>query len=123
MNDTPERATIGILPPMGQGTVSMGVAAPVGSVSRKDRERAGKTALYREGSTILLDTELPGSVTLQRRDADGTWQMLDKQPVSHSGCTTIELPDDAASPPSTFRLVFAPRNPNITSWISENIDG
>lgn len=124
MNDRPERATFAILPPMGANSVSMGVAAPVGAVSRKDRERAGKTALYQEGpSSLLLLTDLPGSVMLQRRGVDGTWETLDKRPASRSGRTAVQLPDDDAGMQSTYRVVFAPRNTDIASWISRTIDG
>ena len=125
MNDQPERATKAMLLPMdaGPGMGSMGVAAPVGAVSRKDRERAGKTALYREGaSSVLLDTELPGSVALQRRGADGTWETLETRRSSRLGRTRIELPDDAASS-SVFRVKFSPKNAHLPSWTSENIDG
>ena len=102
----------------------MGVAAPVGAVSRKDRERAGKTALYREGASgVLVDTELPGSVALQRRGADGTWETLDTRRASRLGRTKIELPDAGAPSPRTYRVVFSPKNANIPAWTSENIDG
>lgn len=124
MNDQPERAIKAATMPMGMGSPSMGVAAPVGAVSRKDRERAGKTSLRREGtSSLFLRTALPGSVILQRRGVDGTWETLDKQPATRLGSTRIELPQEAASSPPTFRVVFSPKNTNITSWISENVDG
>ena|SRR5450830_1184803 len=90
----------------------------------QDRQRAGKTSLQREGTTdLLLITALPGSVILQRRGTDGTWETLDKRPASRGGRTRIELPQEAASSPPNFRVMFAPKNANITSWISENIDG
>lgn len=127
MEEQPERAVTAISAPMNSGAgmnASVGVAAPVGAVSRKDRERAGKTSLRREGTTgLLLLTALPGSVILQRRGTDGTWETLDKRPASRRGRTRIELPREAASSPPDFRVVFSPKNANITSWISENIDG
>ena len=127
MDDQPERATKAISVPMSSGpgmSPSMGVAAPVGAVGRKDRERAGKTTLHREGrSSVALDTSLPGSVTLQRRAADGAWETLVQRPASRLGRTRIDLPDDDAPSPSSYRVVFAPKNANITSWISEVIDG
>jgi len=126
MGEQPERAVTAISVPMNSGAgmnASVGVAAPVGAVSRKDRERAGKTSLRREGTTgLLLLTALPGSVILQRRGSDGTWETLEKKRASRRGRTRIELPREAASSPPNFRVVFAPKNANITSWISENID-
>jgi hypothetical protein len=127
MNDQPERPTIAVSVPMNSGagmSPSVGVAAPIGAVSRKDRERAGRTSLRREGtSNVLLDTALPGRVILQRRGADGTWETVHTQPASHLGSTRIELPHEAAPLPPTFRVVFSPKNTNINSWISEDIDG
>jgi hypothetical protein len=126
MDEQPERAVTAISVPMNSGAgmnASVGVAAPVGAVSRKDRERAGKTSLRREGTTgLLLLTALPGSVILQRRGSDGTWETLEKKRASRRGRTRIELPREAASSLPSFRVVFAPKNANITSWISENID-
>ena len=130
MNDQPERATKAAVVPMQSGpgmSPSMGVAAPIGAVSRKDRERAGKTSLRREGTSgLLLRTALPGSVLVQRRDADGTWETLERRPASRLGRTRIQLPQGTASappPPSAFRVVFSPKNANIASWISGTIDG
>lgn len=109
---------------MGFGPPSMVVAAPVGAVGRKDRERARKTTLYREGpSTFLLVTELPGSVMLQRREVDGTWETIDARTASSLGRTHIGLPDDAASPPPTYRVVFSPKNPNLNPWVSDDVHG
>jgi len=103
---------------------SMGVAAPVGAVSRKDRERAGKTSLRRDGASTVLLTALPGTVSLQRRGPDGTWETLHSRPASRLGRTRLGLPqDEAAAPPRTFRVVFSPRNANIPSWVSGDIDG
>jgi hypothetical protein len=62
-------------------------------------------------------------VTLQRRGIDGTWETLGKRRTSHRGRTRIELPREAASTPPDFRVVFSRKNPNIASWIWENIDG
>ena len=126
MNDRQDEASRAVSVPMNSGvgmSASMGVAAPLGAVSRKDRERAGKTSLQREGSSLVLLTALPGSVILQRREADGTWETLDKRPASRLGRTPIGLPQEAATSPQTFRVVFSPKNANITSWISENVEG
>ena len=127
MSDRGERASKAVSVPMNSGSgmsPSMGVAAPIGAVSRKDRERAGKTFLRREGtSTLLLLTALPGSVSLQRRGVDGSWETLDRRPASRLGRTRIELPQEATPSPQTFRVVFTPKNSNITSWISGDIRG
>lgn len=124
MDDQPERAIKAATTPMGMGTPFMAVAAPVGAVGRRDRERAGRTSLQREGpASLLLRTALPGSAILQRRGVDGTWETLDTRSASRLRRTRIELPQGAASSPTTFRVVFSPRNTNITSWVSDNIDG
>lgn len=127
MDDQRERAVKAVSVPMssGQGmSPSMGVAAPIGAVSRKDRERAAQTALRREGaSDLLLVTALPGTVSLQRRDVDGTWETLDRRPASRLGRTRVELPQEAVPTPRTYRVVFSPKNSNITSWISEDVSG
>ena len=122
MDGQPERTFKALNPSIGTGTHSMATAAPVGAVRRRDRERAGKTALHREGpSTLVLDTALPGSVALQRW-TDGTWETLETWPSSRPGRTRIDLPDDAAPSPMTFRVVFSPKNANIPAWTSEDID-
>ena len=103
---------------------SVGVAAPIGAVSRKDLQRAGKTSLRQEGaSRFLLLTALPGDVRVQRQSVGGAWQTLDTRRASRLGRTYIDLPREAAPPPQTFRVVFSPKNSNISSWISENIGG
>ena len=105
-------------------SASMGVAAPLGAVSRRDRERAARISLQQEGpSGLVLRSALAGSVSLQERGADGMWQTLDKRRTSRLGRTRIELPARSGAPSTTFRVVFAPRNPNIISWISEELDG
>lgn len=125
MDDQRERAIKAVSVPMssGQGmSPSMGVAAPIGAVSRKDRERAAQTSLRQDGASgFLLLTALPGSVSLQRRDVDGTWETLDRRPASRLGRTRVELPQEAALSPQTYRVVFSPKNANITAWISEDI--
>jgi hypothetical protein len=103
------------------GNAGMAVAAPVGAVSRRDRERAARTALEREAATdLVLCTELPGSVLLQRRADDGDWETLSTEPASRTGRTPVTVPRD----PSTrvVRVVFSPRNPNIPSWVSETFE-
>ena len=125
MDDRPERPSAAVSVPMSSGTgmsPSFGVAAPIGAVRRKDRERAGRTSLRREGSSgLLLLTALPGSVSVDRRRADGSWETLTRRRVSRLGRTRIDLPQGAGSPPQTFRVVFSPKNSNITSWISEDV--
>ncbi|MCL3860883.1 hypothetical protein [Actinotalea sp. K2] len=123
MDDRRERASMAASMDPGAGiNGSIGVAAPIGAVSRKDRERARRTSLLREGTAdLLLLTALPGSVSLQRRGADGTWETLDRRPASRRGRTRIELPEQGTSPPQVLRVVFSPKNPNITSWISGDI--
>ena len=125
MSDRRERPSMAVSVPMSSGagmSPSMGVAAPIGAVSRKDRERAGKTSLRREGtSSVLLRTALPGSVSLQRRDVDGSWETVERRPASRLGRTRLDLPPSASASPQTFRVVFAPKNSNITSWISADI--
>ena len=124
MDDQAERAIQNVVAPLSSSTrPSVLVAAPIGAVSRKDRERAAKTSLRRkDASNLLLRTELPGSASLQRRGADGTWETLDVHPVPREGDLRIELPQDAAPPSPTFRVVFSPKNTNITSWISQDVD-
>ena len=127
MKHQPERAIKAAVVPMHSGagmSPSMGVAAPIGAVSRKDRERAARTSLRQEGSSsLVLRTALPGQVMLQRRGADGTWETLDTRRASRLGRTRLELPDNDAPSPPVFRVVFSPKNANIPSWTSENIDG
>ncbi|MCL3861135.1 hypothetical protein [Actinotalea sp. K2] len=124
MDRQEERATTAVSVPMSSGagmSPSFGVAAPIGAVSRKDRERAATTSLQQQGPTmLLLLTALPGGASLQRRDPDGNWETLDTRPVSRRGRTSIELPAET-SPTDTFRVVFSPKNPNITAWISQDV--
>ena len=126
MSQRPERPVVAISVPMNTGagmSPSVGVAAPIGAVSRKDRGRAGATSLEREGTSLVLHTALQGSVSLQRRVVGGTWETLEVRPSSRDGRTTIALPQDAAAAPPTFRVVFAPKNANINAWISEDVVG
>jgi hypothetical protein len=103
------------------GNAAVGVAAPVGAVSRKDRERAARTALEIEAlSRAVLLSELPGTVALQRRAADGDWETLSTEPTDRTGRTPIVLPSEG--PSGAFRVVFSPKNPNIPSWVSTTID-
>lgn len=103
------------------GNAAVGVAAPVGAVSRKDRERAARTALEVEApSRVVLLSELPGTVALQRRAADGDWETLSTEPTHRTGRTSVELPSEGS--PGTFRVVFSPKNPNIASWVSQTVD-
>ena len=125
MTEGGERAVTAVSVPMSSGgtgmSPSMGVAAPIGAVSRKDRQRAGRTSLHREGTSLLLRTALPGRVSLQRRADDGSWETVVRRPASRLGRTRLELPGDATASAGTFRVVFAPRNPNLTAWISPDV--
>ena len=123
MNDRQDSATAAVSVPMDSGpgmNASFGVAAPVGAVGRKERLRAGNTSLLREGdSTFLLHTAVPGSVALQRKGTDGTWDTLSTVQASRVGRTPIELPTDPSPAARTFRVVFSPRNSNLPSWVSD----
>lgn len=119
MNDQPERAVTAVNVPMSTGagmSPSVGVAAPIGAVSAKDRERAARTALTRDGDAVVLHTELPGAASLQRLDADGSWDTLDKRPTSKVADTRYELAAGA-----TYRVVFAPKDSDIPAWISPEL--
>lgn len=96
-----------------------GVHAATGAVSRKDRERADRTALARNGSTLVLRVELPGTATLQRRADDGTWDVVDSKPATKKEPTTFDLPPEPAGP--TYRVVFAPTNEDLNTWISAEV--
>lgn len=41
------------------------------------------------------------------------------EPASRLGSTRLDLPADAAA--GTFRVVFSPRNANLTAWISADL--
>lgn len=106
------------------GSVAVGVHAPVGAVRRKDREAAARTRLDREGpSTVVLHTELPGAVVLQRREPDGSWEPVGRQQAAKDGRTPIDLPTTPGAEPARYRVVFAPKNSDITSWVSEPLEG
>ncbi|NCT90407.1 hypothetical protein GXB85_05505 [Cellulomonas sp. APG4] len=118
-----ERATVGVNVPMSSGagmSASVGVAAPIGAVSRRDKERAARTSLARDGSALVLRTELPGTVMLQRRSPGATWETLDSRATARQGSTRLELPQD--TPAGVFRVVFSPKNANITTWISADVE-
>jgi hypothetical protein len=123
MSEQPERPFIAVQIPTGAGrATAVGVHAPIGAVSRKDRARAARTALRQEGpSGLVLATELPGTVSLQRWATGSTWDTLETRPASRDGQTRLELPQGPASTPGTYRVVFAPKNVDITSWISEDV--
>ncbi len=119
MNDQPERAFTAVNPSMGTGagmSPSVGVAAPVGAVSAKDRARAARTALTRDGDAVVLHTELPGTASLQRLDDDGTWATLDKRPTSRVADTRFALAAGA-----TYRVAFSPKDSDITAWVSAEL--
>lgn len=122
MTDDADRPVKAVSVPMGSGGLSssMGVAAPIGAVSRKDRERAARTALRRESaSRVVLVTALPGSVSLQRRRVDGSWETVRTRRASRLGRTRLDLPADGGA--GRHRVVLSPRNENLTAWISETI--
>lgn len=122
--DHAERPIAAVNVPMNTGPgmgASFGVAAPIGAVKAKDRLRAGRTALHRDGAGhVTLTTELPGSVSLQRRAADGSWETVQRRATWRRARTGFDLPGDAS--PETHRVVFTPRNGNIPAWVSEPID-
>jgi hypothetical protein len=123
MSEQPERSFKAVSWPGtggGAGNAAVAVSAPVGAVSRKDRERAARTALEPDGPGVALLSQTPGSVLLQRRTEDGGWETLSTEPASRQGRTPITLPQDSSS--RTFRVVFSPKNPNLTSWVSEPFD-
>lgn len=125
MNETPERPLAAASVPMDTGgNPSFAVAAPVGGgVSRKDRLRAGRTALRRDGTTLALVTALPGGVLLQRRGADGAWETVTRRRASRLRACRLELPAAGTAQAASYRVVFAPRNENIPSWVSAEISG
>ncbi len=121
MDEQPERPFVAVQIPTGAGrATAVGVHAPIGAVSRKDRTRAARTALRREDdTTLVLTTALPGTVRLQRR-VGGGWEALEELPASRTGQTRLTLPPDA-EPGTTYRVVFAPRNEDITAWVSADV--
>lgn len=122
MTDQPERPfTAAQIPFDTGGTPAIGVHAPIGAVSRKERARAAKTALHRDGAAVVLETALPGMASLQRWAPGGAWESVERRPASRDGHTTFDLPPSDA--PATYRVVFAPKNEDITSWVSEDIPG
>ena len=119
MNERDE-SVVAMSGPMGTGgaaNAAVGIHAPIGAVSAKDRERAARTALTRDGDAVVLHTELTGAASLQRLDADGTWDTLEKRPTSKVADTRFELPDAAA----TYRVVFSPKNSDIPAWVSAEL--
>ncbi|WP_199423402.1 hypothetical protein [Actinotalea solisilvae] len=124
MTEPIDRPTVAVSVPMSSGGMgaSMGVAAPIGAVSRRVRERARRTALRRgTASSTVLVTAIPGTVALQRRAADGSWKTVRTRRAALLGRTRIDLPPDAGASPRPYRVVFAPRNPNLVPWISEDL--
>ena len=123
MSQQPERPFVALNPlnDSAPGGGTMALAAPVGAVSRRDRTRAARTALIREDETrLVLVTDLPGTVSLQRREALDGWVTVARMPASRGGRTTVPLSADEGTT-WAYRVVFAPRNANITSWVSEEI--
>jgi hypothetical protein len=122
--DRTDRAAAAANVPMSGGpgmSASFGVAAPIGAVKAKDRLRAGRTALHREGpSRVALVTELPGTVSLQRRTTDGTWETLRRSRRWRRGRTVLDLSEAADG--DVVRVVFAPRNGHIAAWVSGPIE-
>ncbi len=124
MGDRAGRADVAVDVSMSSGAgmdPSVGVAAPIGAVSRKDLRRAGRTSVRQEGASgLVLAAALPGSVRVQRRRPDGAWETLETRRASRLGRTRMDLPG-AAHPPRPVRVVFSPKNDNIPSWISPEI--
>lgn len=65
-------------------------------------------------------TELPGTVSLQRQTADGTWETLRRSRRWWRGRTVLDLSE--AAPGDVVRVVFAPRNGHIAAWVSDPLD-
>lgn len=123
MSEAQDRPVVAGSAPMGFGTPSASMAAPVGAVRRRDRERATRTRLDRHGPAgVLLHTELPGTVVLQRRESDGSWETVARQRAAGDGRTSIDLPTAADANPRRYRVVFAPKNTDIASWVSEPLE-
>ena len=121
MNEQPERPFIAVQIPTGAGrATAVGVHAPIGAVSRKDRTRAGRTALRREGEDLLLETALRGTASLQRREPGGTWDAVETVPAASGGQTRFVLPRGVDGP-ATYRVVFTPKNEDINTWISPDV--
>ena len=122
-SDRTERPMAAANVPMSSGpgmSASFGVAAPIGAVKAKDRLRAGRTALHREGpSRVALATELPGTVRLQRRTAGGGWETVAERRRWRRARTAFDLPEDPSR--GFHRVLFTPRNGNIPAWVSEPI--
>lgn len=122
MHDQPGRASHAAQVPMNSGpgmSASFGTAAPVGAVSRKDRERATRTALRREGDDLFLITALPGTAHLQRQEA-GRWETVTTKRTSRLRRTRLALPQDGAA--ASYRVKFSPKNGHIPAWESPVID-
>ncbi len=125
MTVSPDRGSAAVSVPMSSGTgmsPSFGVAAPIGAVSRRTRDRARATSLQPDGpSSFVLRTALAGHVSLQRRGVDGAWETLSRRRTSRRGRTRIDLPQPATARRPVFRVVFAPRSPHLTPWISGDL--
>lgn len=126
MSQQPERPFVAMQMPIGAGqSTAVGVHAPVGAVRRKDRQAAARTRLDREGpDEVVLHTELPGAVVLQRREPDGSWEPVGRRQAAKDGRTPVDLPPTPpGAGPARYRVVFAPRNSDIASWVSEPFEG
>ena len=125
MSDRPERAFTAVSVPMNSGpgmSAAVGVSAPVGAVSRRTRERARRTALSQEGpTTFVLHTELRGTVNVQVRGDDGDWHTITERRAAFFGRTRLELPSPTVGSSRKLRVVFSPRNANVTAWVSDDI--
>lgn len=125
MSEQPERPFAAMQIPIGAGQApAVGVHAPVGAVRRKDRQAAARTRLDRVApDEVVLVTELPGAVVLQRREPDGTWESVGRRQVAKGGRTPVDLPTIPGAGPAWYRVVFAPKNSDIASWLSEPFEG
>ncbi|GEN79828.1 hypothetical protein [Actinotalea fermentans] len=118
MSEDQDRPIVAAGVPTGLHTPAMGIAAPIGAVSRKDRLRAARTALRRDGSDVVLRVALPGTASLQRRGTDGVWETVATRRVGR-----LRTARFAPAPGATARVVFAPRNTDISAWVSEPLEG
>lgn len=118
MSENQDRPIVAAGVPTGVHTPAMGIAAPIGAVSRKDRLRAARTTLRRDGSDVVLRVALAGTASLQRRGADGAWESVETRRVGR-----LRTARFTPAPGAATRVVFAPRNTDITAWVSEPLEG
>ena len=114
------RPAVALSAPVDGGT-AFGVAAPAGSVTQKDVNRARNTSMERRGATVVMHTQLGGRVRLQRLRADGGWDTVREMPVWRFWHRTrVNLASPQLGPDEALRVLFLPRNPGLQAWVSES---